>query len=87
MTEAEIRDTVLRVLHGVAPDVDTATLNPGAQLREEADLDSFDYLNFMIELSQKLGVDFPESEYARLTTVNDIVAFATHAASGSSPSS
>ena len=86
MTEAEIRATVLRVLHEIAPDVDPATLDPAASLREQADLDSFDFLNFMIELSGKLGVDFPESEFARLTTVNDIVACATHSGRGSSRS-
>jgi acyl carrier protein len=72
MTESEIREAVLRAVHRIAPEVDLARLDRDASLREEADIDSFDFLNLMIELSEQLGVDIPESDYARVTTVNAI---------------
>jgi len=74
VTEAEIRDAVLRVLHGIAPEIDLATLEATANLREEADLDSFDFLNFVVRLGEALHVEFAETEFARLTTIDQIVA-------------
>jgi acyl carrier protein len=76
MTDAQVRAAVLRALHRIAPDVDVSRVAPGGNLREEADLDSFDFLNFLIELSESLGVEFPESEYSRLTSIDAIVGYA-----------
>jgi acyl carrier protein len=75
MTETEIREIVLRAVHKIAPEVDLPGISPDASLREEADIDSFDFLSLMIELSEQLGVDIPESDYARVTTVNDITRY------------
>jgi len=75
VTETAIRDRVIHALRGIAPEVDPAALDTRANLREEVDLDSFDHLNFMIALAEEFGVDVPESEYPRLMTVDDIVAW------------
>ena len=75
MTEEELRRTVLAVLARVAPDVDTATLDPGADLREEADLDSVDIQNLVVGLHEALGVDVPETDYEELSSVDGAVAY------------
>jgi acyl carrier protein len=75
VTETEIREAVLHAVHKLAPEVDLQSIALDASLREEADIDSFDFLNLMIELSEQLGVDIPESDYARVTTVNDITRY------------
>jgi acyl carrier protein len=69
MTHDEILATVLRCLTKAAPGVDAAALAPDAGLRDELDLDSMDYLNFVVALHEELGVDIPETDYRRLTTL------------------
>jgi acyl carrier protein len=59
MTEAELRKTVLDTLCDIAPEADLGALPPDKDLREELDIDSMDFLNFVIALHEKRGVDIP----------------------------
>ena len=72
---ASLRDTVLAALTSVAPEVDTTDLDPSAQLTEELDLDSMDFLNIVTELSERLGIDIPERDYPQLSSVDGAVAY------------
>jgi acyl carrier protein len=68
MNELSSRDAVLQGLHQVAPEADLDALAPEAELREELDLDSMDFLNFVQALHELTGVDVPEHDYPRLLT-------------------
>lgn len=70
-----VRGTILDVLSGIAPELDTATLRPDEPLREQVDLDSFDFLNVLIALSERLGVEVPETDYAKVQTLNAMVEY------------
>ena len=74
MTNAEIRETVLRILTNIAPEVRGQDLAPAANLRDQLDLDSMDALNFVIAPHEEFGVEIPETDYAKLTTLDGIVA-------------
>jgi acyl carrier protein len=73
--ETELRASVLRALHRVAPDVALDRLDPAGDLRRQADLDSFDFLRFVAGLHEDIGVDVPEADYPHLDTVNGVVAY------------
>lgn len=75
MSEKEIRDAVARVLHRIAPEVDLASLDPSADLRTQADLDSVDAMNVVIGLHDELGVDVPEADYGELATLDAMVGY------------
>jgi acyl carrier protein len=75
MTDTEIRDAVLRALRTVAPEVDPAALAPGVALRQQVDLDSMDFLRVLVELRRTLGVEVPETDYARLVALDDWVKY------------
>jgi len=75
MTEEEIRNTVLRGLAQVAPEADPEAFPPEANLREELDIDSYDFLNFLIGLNETLGVDIPEADYEQLVSLSAIVRY------------
>lgn len=75
MTEAEIKSTVLGLLRRIAPDCEPGQLDPEANLREAVEIDSFDFLNLLIALSEKLGVEIPESDYGKLGTLNSMVSY------------
>ena len=73
MTRDEIKEAVLRALSDVAPEADPATLRPGVDLRDQLDIDSMDLLNFVIGIHEQVHVDIPESDYARLQTLDEVV--------------
>ncbi|MBE9486366.1 MAG: acyl carrier protein, partial [Chloroflexi bacterium] len=51
MTEAEIRTHIFRGLELIAPEADFDELPAGENLREELDIDSYDFLSFLIWLN------------------------------------
>lgn len=79
MSDAEIRAIVLAALRAIAPEIDPAELRPDRPLRRQVDLDSMDWLNFLLGLHDKLKVEIPESDYARLVTLDDVVAYLVRA--------
>ena len=73
MTRDEIREAVLQVLGGIAPEADLSGIDPGVELREQLDLDSMDLLNFVIALHHKLDIEIPEADYPRFVSVNTCI--------------
>jgi acyl carrier protein len=75
MSDDEIRDIVLRLLGEVAPEANLQDVAPDRRLRDQLDIDSMDALNFLIAVHEATGVDIPESDYPKLTTLDNIVAY------------
>ncbi|HEY7492270.1 MAG TPA: acyl carrier protein [Candidatus Tectomicrobia bacterium] len=75
MTEAQLTETIFKVLGQIAPEADLTHLAPDADLHQALDIDSFDHLNFLIGLNEALGVDIPEADYGQLTTLTAIVRY------------
>ena len=75
MTSLDLRAAVMEAVRAVAPEADFATLRPDASLREQLDIDSFDFLNVLIELDKRLGIDIPESDYGQVATLDAMLAY------------
>ena len=75
VTETEIGEIVRRALSNVAPEVDFESIDPGKNLRDQIDIDSVDFLNFVIGLHKELGVDIPDADVSKLTTLNGCVTY------------
>ena len=75
MTETEIRKTIIAGLSLIAPEADFDELLPTENIREELDIDSFDFLNFLIGLNDELGVDIPEDDYEKLVSMTDLIIY------------
>ena len=75
MTRDEIRATVLRILGEIAPEADLTQLKPDVSFRDQLDIDSMDFLNFVIALDEELDVRIPESDYPKLSNLDACVEF------------
>jgi len=75
MTQDEARDLIASVLAGIAPEADLAGVAEADDLREALDLDSMDFLNLMIGLHERGGIDIPESDYPELFTLGGAVRY------------
>ena len=75
MTESEIRQVVRQALSNVAPEVDIESIDPGKDLRDQIDIDSVDFLNFVIGLHKRLNVEIPDADVAKLTTLSGCVSY------------
>ena len=77
MTRDEARRVIERVLARIAPEADLGGLDPRVDLRETLDLDSMDFLNFVVGLHSETGLDVPESDYPKLATFEACIAYLT----------
>jgi acyl carrier protein len=75
VTRETIRAEVLKALTSVAPEIDPASIGPDQGFRQEFDLDSMDFLNFVIALHATLDVEVPEADYPKLATLNGAVEY------------
>lgn len=75
MNQIEAKALIVDVLSGIAPEADYATLSGKAQLRDELDLDSMDFLNFIAALHQRTKINIPEADYPKLFTLDGAVGY------------
>jgi acyl carrier protein len=73
MNREELLRVILDALTGIAPEIDAAALAPAKPLRDQVDLDSADWLNFLVALHARLGIDIPDADAAKLTTLDKLV--------------
>lgn len=73
MTETQVKDVILKGLAKIAPEADLNILAPDDNLREALDIDSYDFLSFLIGLSDDLGVEVPEADYGKLGTLRTMI--------------
>jgi acyl carrier protein len=69
MTADELKSRIFELLGRIAPEADLSALDPSVNIRTELDLDSMDFLNFLISLSKELQVEVPERDYGQLSTL------------------
>jgi acyl carrier protein len=69
MNRERIREVLFESLRRVAPEAEPERLRADADLREELDIDSMDFLRYVTAVHQALGVEIPESDYPRLFTL------------------
>lgn len=73
MTRQDIRAALIEALSFIAPEGDYAALRGDRPLRDQLDIDSFDFLNVVIRVHDKLGVDITEAEYQKLATLDSAI--------------
>jgi len=75
MTADALKSRILELLGRIAPEADLTALDPSVNIRTELDLDSMDFLNFLILLSKDLHVEVPERDYGQLSSLNGCISY------------
>jgi acyl carrier protein len=50
-------------------------IDPCKDLRDQIDIDSVDFLNFVLGLHKELGVDIPDADVPKITTLNGCIGY------------
>jgi acyl carrier protein len=64
------RQIILDAIERIAPDVDATALPPDVDFREEAELDSMDFLGVLTAVQEATAVEVPESDYAQIVSID-----------------
>ena len=75
MTKEEIRSTILEIIAQIIPDEDLSNLKGDVPIREQIELDSMDFLDIIMELRKRYGIEVPENDYPKLATLDGSVAY------------
>ncbi len=75
MQATEISAVILEIIADIAPDEDLSAVKPDVRLRDQLDLDSMDFLDIVMELRKRYGVEVPEEDYPKLATLDSCVEY------------
>jgi acyl carrier protein len=75
VSDADTTARLRTILGDIAPDLDVSTVGPDDDLRNDIGLDSMDFLNFVIAAHKQLGVDVPEADYGKVTSLRKFAAY------------
>ncbi|MEJ2453149.1 MAG: acyl carrier protein [Candidatus Thiodiazotropha sp.] len=75
MNREEIETIVLEVMLSIIPEMEPSTLDARVSFRDQVEMDSVDYLNFVLTLEKRLGIRIPEIDYPRLSSLDGSIAY------------
>ena len=75
MNAEAIKAGVLRVLTRIVPETQGEEIDPDVTFRDQFDIDSIDYLNFVLDVEKEFDVRVPEVDYPRLGSLDGSVAY------------
>ena len=75
MNKEDVRTAIFNIIKDLAADEDLSNLKGDVRLREQIDLDSMDFLDIVMELRKRYGVEVPEADYEKLATLDSTVAY------------
>ena len=77
MTNDETKKAVLDIIADIAPDEDLSNLKSDLRLRDQVQLDSMDFLDIVMELRKRHGIEVPEAEYGKLASLDSCAEYLT----------
>jgi acyl carrier protein len=75
MSETEIKSILFDILKHIAPDTDPSVLKPEDNIRETLGIDSYDSLQVIVAIDERLGVDIPEQDYGKVATLKMMIEY------------
>ncbi len=77
MTKDECKQLVVAIIADIAPDEDLTQLKPDVRLRDQLQLDSMDFLDIVMELRKRHGIEVPEADYIQLASLDSCADYLT----------
>jgi acyl carrier protein len=75
MNSEILHQTIVVLLQQIAPDTSPSALKLEENIRETLNIDSFDFLQFVISLHEKTGVEIPEEDYGKINTIQNAITY------------
>jgi Acyl carrier protein len=77
MTKEACKQIVLDIIADIAPDEDLSNIKPDVRLRDQMQLDSMDFLDIVMELRKRHGIEVPEADYIHLSSLDSCAEYLT----------
>ncbi len=77
MTKDNCKKLVIDIISDIAPDEDLSAIKPEVRLRDQLQLDSMDFLDIVMELRKRHGIEVPEADYGQLASLESCAEYLT----------
>lgn len=77
MTKDACKQIVIDIISDIAPDEDLSNIKPDVRLRDQLQLDSMDFLDIVMELRKRHGIEVPEADYMQLASLDSCADYLT----------
>ena len=77
MTKDNCKKLVIDIISDIAPDEDLSAIKPEIRLRDQLQLDSMDFLDIVMELRKRHGIEVPETDYGQLASLESCAEYLT----------
>ena len=72
MNKEETEEIIFQLLKKIAPETEPSKLSPFENIRETLGIDSYDFLQFIVALNDKLKIEIPEEDYGKITSLSSL---------------
>jgi acyl carrier protein len=77
MTQEDCKKLVIDIISYIEPDEDLSAVKPDVRLRDQLQLDSMDFLDIVMELRKRHGIEVPEADYTQLASLDSCANYLT----------
>lgn len=77
MTKEDCKKLVIDIISDIAPDEDLSSIKSDVRLRDQLQLDSMDFLDIVMELRKRHGIEVPEADYMQLASLDSCADYLT----------
>jgi acyl carrier protein len=77
MTKEACQQLVIDIIFDIAPDEDLSSVKTDVRLRDQLQLDSMDFLDIVMELRKRHGIEVPEADYVKLASLDSCAEYLT----------
>lgn len=78
MTTRVTSEDVLAALQEIAPEIDASILIENTNFRDQYEIDSIDFLRFVLILENKAAIKIPETDYPKLSSLAGCITYFSH---------
>lgn len=75
MTAEDVKKVIIKEILNIAPEIEESEIKEDENIQQSLEIDSFDFLNILTALNEKLGVEVPEADYEKVATLNKMAEY------------
>lgn len=70
LTTSDAVDVIYDVLGEIAPEIDASEIDKSVDLTDQLDLDSMDYLHWLVGINARTGIEIPDRDASHFMTID-----------------
>ena len=75
MSTEDVKKAIIKEILNIAPEIEESEIKEDENIQQSLEIDSFDFLNILTALNDKLGVEVPEADYEKVATLNKMAEY------------